>query len=65
MVYVLANPYWAMGGGGVSAVNVPLINSFDFKVNSTNSSVSQAVPTSSATVFLYKNGTNDLYNASL
>jgi len=51
------NPFWNFGGSGVSSTNIPLIFNFDFKVNSISFTCG-SVPSTQATVQLYKNGSS-------
>jgi len=51
------NPFFNFGGAGVSAVNVPVVQSFPFKVTSITFTC-QTTPANPATVHLYKNGSN-------
>lgn len=50
-----ANPFWNFGGSGISSSNIPLIFNFEFKVNAISFTCG-SVPTTQATVQLYKNG---------
>jgi hypothetical protein len=51
------NPYWAIGGGGVSSVVIPLVNNFSFKITAITFT-SQSTPTTAGSVNLLNNGTN-------
>jgi hypothetical protein len=53
-------PFFNFGGGGASAVNIPIVQNFTFKVTSITITC-QSVPTTTATVQLYKN--NDIVYA--
>ena len=56
------SPYWNMGGGGINAVNTPVVQSFAFKVIGITFAC-QSIPTTAGTVNLIKNGTS-IYNMS-
>ena len=51
------SPYWNMGGGGINAVNTPVVQSFAFKVIAITFAC-QSIPTTAGTVNLIKNGTS-------
>jgi hypothetical protein len=52
-----ATPFFNFGGGGATTVNIPVVQSFPFKVTSITITC-QSVPSTLATVHLYKN--NDI-----
>jgi hypothetical protein len=59
-----ATPFFNFGGGGASAVNIPIVQNFTFKVTSITITC-QSVPTTTATVHLYKNNDNVYAMASI
>ena len=51
----IANTYWGYNSGTNPTVNIPLVFSYEFKVNSITFTC-LSIPSTQATVYLYKNG---------
>ena len=72
----IANTYWGFNSGTNPTSNIPLVFSYDFKVNSITFTC-LSIPTTQATVYIYKNGsvvytmpninalTNTFYNINI
>jgi len=58
----IANTYWGYNSGTNPTVNIPLVFSYEFKVNSITFTC-LSIPSTQATVYLYKNG-NIVYTMS-